>query len=246
MAAMKDTMIINGVPVAWATPVLELAPGGTLSLGAQMKFDNITTPVIGFPFAGDAAAAGGAEFIEVTRGDGAIIQFPKDNLRIDGTDESVVSSSGGSGTDTAAIGTISFTALQADMDSASYLAFINKLKAHRNDFWLVCVPIGENYVRRHPSSATTPNAAGFAFLLAKLSGSLNLSIAPQTGAPVQLQFQGTKYGGTATNGDTLIAGAAFPGIPVKGVTPVYTVTPPTPVITAAEAADILKGDILFK
>lgn len=246
MAAMNRTIPINGVPVAWATPIDD--DGVALTLGTQMRFDNISTPVFGFPFAGDAAAAADGENIDITRGDGAIIRFPRTSLTIDGRDETVITSTGGGSVDTAALGTIQFTALQADVDSTNYTAFINKLKAARNKFWLVCVPIAESYERRHPSSAVDPNAFGYGFLFGKLSGSFNLSVAPQTGAPLPLSWQGTKYGGSAVGGDAVLAAALFPGITVKGVTPAYTPAPqpqPNP-ITIAEATELLKGDILFK
>lgn len=246
MAAMKDTIIINGVPAAWAYPIDD--NGTALSLLPLMKFDNISTPVIGFPFSQDAAAAGGGENIDITRGDGAIIRFPRTSLIIDGRDETVISSAGGSSTDTAALGTIQFNALQADMDSANYTAFINKLKANRNNYWLLCVPLGENYERRHNASPTNPNAVGYAFLFGKLTGAFNLSVAPQTGAPLPLQWTGTKYGGSATGADAVIAAATFPKIPIKGVTPVFEPAPepqPNPIL-AADATELLKGDILFK
>jgi hypothetical protein len=249
MAATSKTIIINGVPAAWATPIKDPGDGTGLILLPQLKFDNITTPVIGFPFAGDAAAAGGGDNIDIVRGDGAIIRFPKDSLTIDGRDETVIAASGGSSADTAAIGTINFSALQADIDSTNYPAFIKKLKDNRLNYWLVCVPLGENYERRHNSSATDPNAVGYAFLFAKLTGSFNLSVAPQTGAPVALSFTGTKYSGSETNGEALLQSALFPPIAIKCVTPAYTPAPqpqPSPITTPTEAADLLKGDILIK
>jgi hypothetical protein len=240
---MADKIIINGAPAAWLCPVLEAVPG-TVTLGAMMKMDNINQVVIGFQSQAAAAGTATEEFIQVTRADGAIIEFPKTKLTIDGIDETVKVSTAAGGTgDNIASGTIQFTANEADMDSANYPEFLKKIKDNINGYWLVCVPIGYNHKRRHSSAPGTDNAIGFAYLCGKINGALSLTVAPQTGAPLPLSFQSAKLNTTDTTVAGTLANAAFAAIPVKGMTPVVNITPVVP--PAADFDNIVKGDIVF-
>ena len=242
---MADKMILNGAPALWAAPLSEGVGG--LTLGTMQKYDNITTPV--FTFAGSAAAAGGAaeEFIQVTRADGAIIEFPKGKLTLDGIDETVKDSSGATAAgDSKATGTLQITVNEAEMGSASFSAWLNTMLGNINSFWLVCIPLGYNWKQRHPSSATAHNAVGYLFLIGKLSGNVAFTVAPQTGAPIPLTWQGQKL--TVQDlaaASAAIAAAVFDPIPVKGITPAVTLAP-TAGLTATEAEDLLKGTVIIK
>lgn len=242
---MPQNMIINGAPALWKAPLSLVA--GAFTVGTMKKYDNITNPV--FTLTGAAAASGAAteEFIQITRGDGAIIEFPKGKLTIDGTDESVKSASGATASgDAKSKMTIAVTFNEPDMDATSFAAWLDFMQKNLDSYWLLCVPLGYNHIQRHPGNATTNNAAGFAFIIAKITGTLSFTVAPQAGAPITLTFEAAKM--TIPDlalAKTAIAAATFAAIPVKGITPAITIEPPAG-LTATEAEDVLKAGAVIK
>lgn len=265
---MDQRIVINGTSGAWAY-VLEKNSGtgkyevpsilGTV-LTKQLRWDNIKglSLTLVRPDASTAAAAD--EFVQITRADGSIIEFIKEKLTLDGATGEVkggtgVTASGGTK------GTIAFTANQSDIDSAEYVAYMNKLQNLIGATFLVCIPLGFNYIKRK-AGATTGDVApvGYAFMLATLAADLTHATDNYTPAAIAFSFASKKL--AVTGADFTDPHAAFDLgasaheilVPdnISGGTPTgVTLNPPSVAVhtsgtLSADFQKLLDGEVLIK
>ncbi len=269
MANMLDqNIIINAAPAAWAYVFEKNGTTGKYELPSivgtaptkRLRFDNTNGATIGLVRPDAVAAAAADEFVQITRGDGAIIEFIKNKLTLDGATGNV---KGGTGvtSDGGSKGTIAFETNQADVDSADYMAFLNKLQSLIGATFLICVPIGENYLRKAAGATTgDTNSVGYAFMLGTLSADLSHAIAAYTPAKIAFAFQSKKLSVQASDittshaavdlgdtGNAILVPTGMDGATVVGT----TYAPPSISVLsgAAITADfqkLLDGEVLFK
>lgn len=263
---MDQKIIINGTPGAWLYMFEQV--GGTYELPSitgtdldkQMRFDNTKGATVTMTRPAAVSAAATDEFVQVIRADAAIIEFIKGKLTLDGATGEVkggtgVTATGGSG------GTIAFTANQADIDSAQYVAFLNKVKAFLGATCIICVPLGSNYIQKKAGATTGTKApVGYAFMLGTLSADPSHVADNYTPAAMAFSWQSKKLAITgsditadhpamnfgATAHKILIPEGMSAGEPTG-----YELTPPSiTVVTAgvisADFQTLLDGEILFK
>lgn len=198
---MDKKIPINATPGAWLY-VFEQVAGtyefpsiiGT-DLSKQMRFDNTKTPNIALTRPPAVSAGAADEYVQINRADAAIIQFIKDKLTIDGaTGEAVagtgITAAGGSG------GTMSFISNQADIDSAEYVAFLNKVKSFLGATILVCLPLGFNYNKRKAgvSSGGVVAPLGYAYMIGTLTADPAHAVDGYAPAAMTWSFASKKLG----------------------------------------------------
>ncbi len=179
--SMKNNIILNQVPVAWLFKASGTS-GGAASLEIVYKFDNTASAKVNIPLA-SAAASSDSKNVQITRGDGAIIQFPAVDLTLDGTDETVIAASSGSGD--AGKGTIELVVNEAPIGLSSFTAFIGDLVANKDTMFLVIIPTGYSYSRKGTGTSKEPD--GFIFAWAKFSANIDLNYNNQHN-PLTLSF----------------------------------------------------------
>lgn len=263
---MDKRIIINGTPGAWVY-VFE-QNGGTYELpsivGAdltrQMRFDNTKSTSIGLVRPAAVTAAAADEFVPITRGDSTIIEFIKSKLTLDGATGEVkagtgVTATGGSG------GTIAFTANQSDIDSAEYIAYMNKLKTFLGATCLICVPLGFNYIQKKAGATSGSKApVGYAYMLATLSADPSHTADNYTPAAIAYSWQSKKLAITGSDITASHPAIDFGATAHKILIPEgmttgepsgYTLTPPsitvvTGSVISADFQTLLDGEVLFK
>lgn len=166
---MKDKIILNQVPVAWFYKASGTS-GGAESLTNVYKFDNAASAKVTIPLASSATTSE-AKNTQIQRSDGTIIQFPATDLTLDGTDETVITATSGSGD--AGKGTIELVVNEAPIGLTSFTAFIADLVANKETMFLVIVPTGYSYSRKGTGTSKEPD--GFIFAWAKFSANLDLN-----------------------------------------------------------------------
>lgn len=186
---LDANILINAAPVAWAyvfeknsgTGKYEIPSIIGTDLTKQLRFDNTNGGTITLVRPDAVAASAADEFVQITRGDGTVIEFLKNKLTLDGADGSV---KGGTGVtaDGGSKGTVAFESNQMDVDSADYTAYMAKLQSLLGATFVVCVPIGKNYL----------GDVHYAFMLGTLSSDISHAIAAYTPAKIAFAFQSKK------------------------------------------------------
>lgn len=180
VSVMADSIILNDAPVAWLLSVDEGkgVVGKVHNLIAdaagRLLFNN--TQDSGYKLKNPAAAAA-TEKLQINRGDGAVIEFAKQSLTIDGTTEAAT----GGSSSTVVNAEITFNTAQMDTDSVTWTAYLNKLKALIGKKFIAILPTGFTW---NAQNATTPNAEGFIFQACVLSTDLDFKKAANTATPV--------------------------------------------------------------
>ncbi|MBS1562584.1 MAG: hypothetical protein JSS89_13345 [Bacteroidetes bacterium] len=216
MPTMATKMIITGAPVAWLR-ALDDADGSVALATPIMKFDNIQDGGFTIKAPADAAGGGTGDTIDIARGDSTVIQFTKPSLVIDGVTDNVKSSSTSTG------GTVKdevkFKINEADMDSATWTAFIKKLQGLMGTKVLVCLPTGYTYDAITNTTPADVKPDGYVFLCGKISADLSAAFASNTPTAIELTITGCDVSNTDDDqADTAFATHGFVGIPVKGRT----------------------------
>lgn len=263
---MDKRIIINGAPGAWAYvfeqngSTYELPSIVGTDLSKQMRFDNTKGTVVTMVRPDAVTSAAADEFVPVIRGDAGIIEFIKSKLTLDGATGEVkagsgVTASGGSK------GTIAFTANQSDIDSAEYIAYMNKLKTFLGATCIVCVPLGFNYIQKKAGATSGAKApVGYAYMLATMAADPSHTADNYTPAAIAYSWQSKRLAITGsditTDHPALDFGAASHKILIPegmsaGEPAGYELTPPSiTVITggtiSADFQTLLDGEMLFK
>jgi hypothetical protein len=178
---LQSRMILLASPIAsllqvkWDGSKVDFASSdgaGTLQTGfARFLFDNLASqPKITIKVQGASASTG--ENTDFNRADGAIIRFPKNSLIISGKDESLI-------TETAndeyasGLGDLSLVTNEADLDSISFTAMLQKLVANKESLFLAVVPTGFTYKSRYVDAAKTVD--GYIYQLYRITTDIDFS-----------------------------------------------------------------------
>lgn len=264
---MKESVIVNCAPAAWlaliekdpedgwkvaegttfggAAPTRTRGTAPTPTTKKRFLFDNLGDTVsVTVNRPADATTA--QEFGNVTRGDGAIMEFPKRRLTIDlatGSAKSGQNARGANG------GTIAFTTNTADLDSVLYNNFFKKLNQYASDTFLACVPLGYDL-------DFVPQ--GYAYLIGTLQSDPQHSVGAYAPGKVAFTIKSIELTGAAIT--ELLTAVQLPGIlvpegydPATGAdtevgaddTPTgITLTPPA--LTATDWENMARGIMVIK
>lgn len=262
-------IIISGASAAWllavedtATPLdkFDIDPEvhSTDEKANRMFFDNVADCKFKIPASSVATSADG-QYIEITRIDGAVIRFPKDSLIIEGKDETVVADSTSGTAGSADKYELSFTINEADMDSATYPAFLAKFDGLRGRKFLICIPLGYNYTRRRAGedpATKGKNAVGFAVMLGICTSGLEHAVAANTGSKHTLTFQSTTLSCSEAEANAVIGSGGFQNfvfdpIAQKGLKETIgagsetTVVISPPALTATAGGTLIQGKVVW-
>lgn len=213
---MNTDIVLNGVSAAWAYPFVKNGsgkyhiPGITATTTAERKaarfrFNNLKTPRVKIIRPDAVTQATAEEFASLTRADGNIIEFVKSVVKIDGATGEA--KSGGASSSTGSKAEAGFISQQTDIDSEHYITYLDKLKSYVGSIFLVCVPLGYNYLRKKAGATTgDTNALGFAWVLGTLGSDPEHVADNYTPTPLTWSFTTKKLAITAD--DILAAHAA--------------------------------------
>lgn len=198
VSAMADGIIINDVPCVWLLSVDDgKGVNGKVNnliadAAGRLLFNN--TQDSGYKMKNPAAAAA-TDKLQINRGDGAVIEFSKNSLTIDGTTESAT---GGSSSSVVSA-EITFNTAQMDTDSASWSAYLNKLKSLMGKKFIAILPTGFTW---NAQNAGSPNAEGFLFQAVTISTDLDFKKAANAAQPVTYTLTPTTLNLYASDEDT--------------------------------------------
>jgi hypothetical protein len=243
MADMSNGVVINGGGGAWLYPAASGVFNGlaaTPDATDRFIFDNIRDASC--TIVRPESASAGEEFVEVTRGDGAIIQYPKITLRLDGVTGALKS---GGASASASKGLISFVANGADKDSADWLTYIQKLNEFIGAEFLIAIPLGfsyDNWIDRNAGSPTDVEA------IALCLGNLDADIAHAASAFTPAAHTITVRSKASTIASSALSTKTLPDIVIpEGGTHAsptgYTINGIT--ISAPQAADLVAGKLVI-
>ncbi len=240
---MKNLMLLSGTSFAWMFLVTEDS-GNVEGLIPIYKFDNVQSAKILMAVAGDAATASG-EKISISRGDAGEIQFPKEALVIDGTDESEIASSTG-GADASGKGTAELVINEAAIGFSSMTKFLGDLKANKDSKFLIVIPTG--YTHSRTGTGATRKSDGYAYAFVKLSSDIDLSLG-NSPVPITMTFtlqKHTTFAGDLTSGASPTAFEGN-GILVKRGGNNIAATLNVPLVLETEEQDLLElGEWVLK
>lgn len=194
-------MIVTGTSVAWCG-LVEQGKGTAFKVNnlaghpaaKKMFFDSLTEASYKLLLPSEQTSD---TKIETTLANGAKIQHKKYEPIINGDTGAVES---GSTTSADVVkGEITLVTSSADKDSASWSAFINKIKDNIGKYWLVCVPVGYTSGQL---GGVTPNADGFVMLIGKLSTDLDFKVAANAVQTLSLAFKSESVAAYSTIGST--------------------------------------------
>lgn len=190
-------MIVTGTAVAWCG-LVEQGKGTAFKINnlvadpaaKKMTFDSLTEA--SYKLLLPTEQTSDAK-IETTLANGAKIQHKKYEPIINGDTGAI--ESGSSTSSDIVKGEITIVTSSADKDSASWTAFVNKIKDNIGKYWFVCVPVGYTSGQL---GATVPNADGFVMLIGKLSTDLDFKVAANAVQTVSLAFKSESVAAYAT------------------------------------------------
>lgn len=243
MSATKSVAkmsIITKCPFLWMFEITDVATAADDALVLKYKFDNASAVTFKSLAAGSSAAS--TENIDLTRADGAIFRFPKENLIIDAITETQIASDTG-GADASGLGEISATLQEAPVGtSTSWTSFVAELNANKDKKWLVIVGTGYSYERTGTDSTRKPD--GYAYMIGKISSDIDASE-----GNVALTFASQKASGWEVDATEMTTAFSAAGIDLKRGGTGYDVdkTLNVPVsLVAADITDLKAGKIVLK
>jgi len=241
LTTLDRMVILRAAPFAWVHTIT------ADTVTATWRFDNLKSASIKAPKPSNVSSN---EYVEVTRGDGAVIKYTKAVVEIDGTDESAISNT----ENATGFGEITIETNQAPLlGSADYTTesmktwteFLQEVQTALagDTLFLVVVPTGLTY--EGGQAATTKKADGYAYMLGKLSNDLESTL-NESPASLTLTFASEKT--TLIDADDLEGDLSlWTAIKwKKGGAATDTFTPPDLASADDDADDILDGKILLK
>ncbi len=189
-------ILIKGAPFAYLLPIdgtgfVETTPDTTDIIGLS----NIGDPTIKVPASESSTSS--AEYIDVTRCDGAVIRFTKSNVIIDGSTGNAFQEASGGGSDASGLGEITLIVNAAPEGGTGFLSltsfskFYQYMKDNQNRKFLVIVATGFTYTGSGASKVD-----GWAYMIGRLTNDLELTAGSGNAATLTLTFAANKAIGT--------------------------------------------------
>lgn len=168
---MDKKMIIQGCPVAWVF-LLNIGTGSADDTVTDLWFfDNLNDASAKKLKSGSSTTSG--EKTEFTRSDGAKIQFDKESLTIDGSDESqIATDTGGADASGEAEMTLIVNEAPTQAGIESMTEFEADVIANINNKMLIVMPTGYSYNRLGQTTVRKPD--GFAYMFGKLTSDIEI------------------------------------------------------------------------
>lgn len=197
-------ILIKGAPFAYLLPINDAGTGfvetttGTTDI---IGLNNIGDPTIKVP--ASEASTSSAEYIDVTRCDGAIVRFTKSNVIIDGSTGNAFQEASSGGTDASGLGEITLIVNAAPdasgqdegdtalLSIATFSKFYQYMKDNQNRKFLVIVATGFTY-----TGSGANKVDGWAYMIGRLTNDLELTAGSGNAATLTLTFAANKATGT--------------------------------------------------
>lgn len=236
-----DSVVLRAFP---AVAVWENNNGTLTPLYSFYNTGNISLTWNADPSSGNTSDA---SYYEITSGDGAVIQYPKQQKRIDGTTGAIVSTTQSSDGNFTNIGTMQFTTKFApkkysgsSFAKQKWVNFIHQLtqgdSAVKNKELLLAFPTGQSYEDIYlPTGAVE----GWYFMFGKLTSDITHSVGSDNPTDLQLTF--STYRPHSVTSEGLGSLTSITLEVMNGTTADLTVS--TPTLTSSDAAVLIAGDI---
>lgn len=206
-------ILIKGAPFAYLLPIdgtgfVATTPDTTDIIGLS----NIGDPTIKVPASESSTSS--AEYIDVTRCDGAVIRFTKSNVIIDGSTGNAFQEASGGGSDASGLGEITLIVNAAPEGGAGFLSltsfskFYQYMKDNQNRKFLVIVATGFTYTGSGASKVD-----GWAYMIGRLTNDLELTAGSGNAATLTLTFAANKAIGMAEAIDNVLDSAHITSFP---------------------------------
>jgi hypothetical protein len=191
-------ILIKGAPFAYLLPINDAGTGfvetttGTTDI---IGLNNIGDPTIKVPASESSTSS--AEYIDVTRCDGAIVRFTKSNVIIDGSTGNAFQEASGGGSDASGLGEITLIVNAAPVGGTGFLdlltfsKFYQYMKNNQNRKFLVIVATGFTY-----TGSGANKVDGWAYMIGRLTNDLELTAGSGNAATLTLTFAANKATGT--------------------------------------------------
>lgn len=196
--SQATTIVLNQAPVGWLYKLDPTYAATDLmaTSGAAVKFlfDNVSDGKA--KIIRPESVANAEEFTEISRADGAIFQFPKKTIKIDGV-SGIVKTGGSSvgvtkGEISFSVGAIPVTAYTGTAPdevptymSGGWQAFLEKIRTNIAAEWLCVIPIGFNY-ESWADRAGSGTVEGYAAVIGTMG--VDLEQAATYGAAMKIPF----------------------------------------------------------
>jgi len=192
---MSTGILFRALPVAWVFEIDQSANTVT----ELWTFDNLQSCNYKIPKNPDSSSD--SETIDINRADGAIIQFPKEELVIDGTNEEDITGSSGNLT---GAGEVTIVANQAPTEQTSFTAFLMELQEKIDSKFLVIIPTGMSYT---DTVSSTPDSEGFLYMIGDITSDIEQELSGEPSS-VSITFGAAK----PNSADDTALGSAIDGI----------------------------------
>lgn len=231
--SLDKKLILNCAPFAW---LHEVSSAGIVT--ELWRFDNLQTVDLSMinPSTSDSAT----EYVEVPRGDGAKIKYPKFVLELDGTTEDDITPTAQS-SDASGKGTVKLVINEAPNEESQMTSFLKNLrdKIKANTLFLVTVATGFTWKGRNDPN-NPPQVDGWARMLCKVSSNIDLGTS-ESPSSITLELVSYKNptGAAAISVDELNLNMSYTGIVWKGKATTFT----PPKLTVPETTTIFAGEV---
>jgi len=233
---MPKKIILHGLPIAW---MHKLTPGSPATIAETYIFDNLGDGGK-LSLANPANEDTGTTYVEVKRGDGAVLKTPKFTLELSIEDESDITPATASN-DASGKGTITLVVNEAPKPNTikSWTAFLESLRSNFDSVWLVTIPLGMSFESRN---LATPKADGYAYMLAKINSNIEHTMGEN---PSSISIELVSYKGSAVAGltEAILAGATLTYTAADWKGKGVTFSPPD--VDAGGATKLFAGEVLL-
>ena len=155
-------ILLRGSPFAWIQKVTAGA------LAAKWSFNNLQSSTFKLPKASSSSSS--SSNTDIKRADGAVWQFPKTNLTLDGITELDITPAAAS-SDATGLGEITIVINEAAVESNSWTAMLADIKANKDEIFLVTIGTGFSY--KAGTDVTMKKPEGYIHMIGKISNDID-------------------------------------------------------------------------
>lgn len=228
---LDKKVILSCAPFVW---LHEVSSAGAIT--ELWRFDNLQT--VDLSMINPSAGASTTEYVEIPRGDGAKIKYPKFALELDGTTEDDITPTAQS-SDATGQGTIKLVINEAPNEETQMTGFLKNLRDKIKASTLFLVTVATGFTWKGRSNSSPAQVDGWARMLCKVSSNIDLGTS-ESPSSITLELVSYKNPtGASTLVEADLTGMAYTGIVWKGKAATFT----PPAITAPETVTILAGEV---
>lgn len=249
---LATTTLYNNAPAAWLYAIDD-SYAATDLIDTNMKYMFDSAGDQDFQILRPEAVANAEEFVQITRADGAIIEFPKTTIKMDGVSgaqKSGSASSAGKGNIVLTLNGLPITGYTGTAPNdlptyvTNYKTYIDNIMSNLGKEFLCIIPLGYTYdgwSKRHSTGKTV----AFGAIIGVLGADPSFKAASFAPTPIPLTINGRQIkAGDLDAAATKLATLAIPKIRVfegdTASTQVYELDPGA--INSGNAAKLVRGE----